>query len=187
MGVGLGALLALADDVDGEHLTGSTVLYPCITTWPMGFAWSSAIAQDVSLHALVHTGFPVENIISDLHVFPLDHSELALICTDDTILIHHSKPQALQRLKALEESFVEHGIPRRADKDETAQDELIGIGCHLVNSPARVQPALTKLVALLKAIFELVMVRRASPHCIAAIIGVAQWFALMALSFFRDF
>ena len=73
------------------------------------------------------------------------------------------------------------------DKDETAQDEIVSIGCHMANFPARVEPALDKLVLLFKGVFELCESRRASPLGIAAMIGVAQWFSLMARSFFSIF
>ena len=35
----------------------------------------------------------------------------------------------------------------------TAQDDILGIGCHMANAPARVEPALSKLVSFLKDMF----------------------------------
>ena len=114
LGIGLGELMSYIDDAHGRLIDGGAILFPCITSWPMGFAWSSAVAQDVSLHALIETGLPTEQILCDMHVLPKDHSELALICTDDTILIHHSKQQALslcRHSKTASTSTAFHGEP----------------------------------------------------------------------------
>ena len=40
------------------ELAPDTLLYPASTTWPMGFSWSSAVAQDTTLVALLATGLP---------------------------------------------------------------------------------------------------------------------------------
>ena len=48
LGISLFDLNCLGDDFEGGQLEPSHVVYPCITSWPMGFSWSSAIAQDVS-------------------------------------------------------------------------------------------------------------------------------------------
>ena len=48
----------------------------------MGFSWSSAIAQDVSVRVLCDTGLDESCILSDPHQLPLSHEELALILLD---------------------------------------------------------------------------------------------------------
>ena len=132
------------------------------------------------MSALLATGMPEEHILSDLHTLPRVHDELALIATDDTILIHTDRAQGLKRVEELEAIFELYAIPQRVDKDETVEDQVTAIGCHLANDPARVEPALDKLVQVLCAIFDLGRTRRASPLGIAALLGVMQWLALMA-------
>ena len=83
--------------------------------------------------------------------------------------------------------FKLYGIPQRVDKDETVEDHVTAIGCHLANHPARVEPALEKLGNVLRAIFDLNHTRRASPLGIAALLGVMQWLALMARPFLSIF
>ena len=187
LGITLADVRYLCDDLDNGPLTPKCIVYPCITSWPMGFSWSSAVAQDVSVSALIGTGLPEEHILSDLHPFPECHDELALIATDDTILIHTDREQGLRRVKELEAIFKTYGIPQRVDKDETVEDHVTAIGCHLANDPARIEPALEKLGNVLRAIFDLNRTRRASPLGIAALLGVMQWLALMARAFLSIF
>ena len=199
LGVPITDLGGLCDDLDGrpsdigKRGTGSSVLtercvvYPCITSWPLGFSWSSTVAQDVSVSALLATGMSEEHILSDLHVLPRCHDELALIATDDTILIHTDRSQGLKRVEELESIFNLYGIPQRVDKDVTVEDNVTAIGCHLANDPARVEPALDKLSQVLCAIFDLNRTRKASPLGIAALLGVMQWLALMSRPFLSIF
>ena len=103
----------------------------------MGFSWSSAVAQDVSVSALLATGLPEDHILSDLHPMPECHDEIALIATDDTILINTNREQGLKRVKELEGIFKLYGIPQRVDKDETVEEQVTAIGCHLANDRPR--------------------------------------------------
>ena len=109
------------------------------------------------------------------------------MCTDDTIFLHTCPSQAERRLHALDESFADKGIPRRADKDENIQDSITALGCHVANSPIRVEPALDKLINYCAGTIDLVLRRRGSPVAVNALLGVAQWFALMARGMFAVF
>ena len=52
LGVGLGDLSDFVDDLHGNLISGDTILFPCITSWPMGFAWSLYFAQRANEHVL---------------------------------------------------------------------------------------------------------------------------------------
>ena len=67
------------------------------------------------------------------------------------------------------------------------KDSITALGCHATNDPARVEPALDKLARVSLGILDLVHAQWASPLAVAAILGVAQWFALMSRSFFSVF
>ena len=187
LGTSLSDLSCLCDDFEGGQLEPNHVVYPCITSWPMGFSWSSAIAQDVSVSALLATGLAEEYILSDLHPLPECHNELALIATDDTILIHTDRDEGLKRIDELEGIFKLYGIPQRVDKDETVENQVTAIGCFLTNDPPRIEPALDKLANVLCAIFDLHRTRKASPLGLAALLGVMQWLALMSRPFLSIF
>ena len=138
------------DDIGTDVIRPGLVLYPCSTSWPMGFSWSSAVAQLVTIAALTDTGFSEDSILSDLHPVPLDSSEIASVCTDDTVFMHTCAEQGRLRLCALDLSFADKGIPRRVDKDESLKDSITALGCHVANYPVRVEPALDKLINFLR-------------------------------------
>ena len=73
------------------------------------------------MHALQDTGFDIDQVLIDVHDLPLDHNELAMICTDDTIVIHTDENRARKRLFDPESSFERHNIPRRAGKKDCAR------------------------------------------------------------------
>lgn len=64
------------------------LLYPCSQVWPMGYSWSSAIAQDVSLGLLRHGGFSEDQALCSAHPPPLDQRECLFVLTDDCLLAH---------------------------------------------------------------------------------------------------
>ena len=57
LGISLDALTSLVGGFSLPHLDPRTLLFPSSTTWPMGFAWSSAVAQDTTVGALLSTAF----------------------------------------------------------------------------------------------------------------------------------
>ena len=75
-------------DTDTDALTDSTVVFPCSRVWPMGYSWSSAVAQDVSLGLLRVAGFDEEQVLSVEHPPPVDQAELMCVLTDDCIMAH---------------------------------------------------------------------------------------------------
>ena len=48
---------------DGTALTPTSAVYPYSRVWPMGYSWSSAVAQDVSLGLLRHAGSAEEQVV----------------------------------------------------------------------------------------------------------------------------
>ena len=70
----------------GESLSESiadAILYPVNTTWPMGFSWSSAVAQDCTLQTCLDAGISLDAIMSPEHPMPGKQGELAAVATDD--------------------------------------------------------------------------------------------------------
>ncbi len=65
----------------GGTVHADALLYPASTTWPMGFSWSSAIAQDTTLGILEASGLPRTQVLANSHPVPRDQSELAIVAT----------------------------------------------------------------------------------------------------------
>ena len=51
-------------DTNTDVLTDNTVVFPCSRVRPMGYSWSSAVEQDVSLGLLRVAGFSEEQVLS---------------------------------------------------------------------------------------------------------------------------
>ena len=115
----------------------------------MGYSWSSAVAQDVTLGILQTTGFPLEQVICDSEPPPENCDEVATVCTDDTIMFHTDPMLGKSRLDAFDDALQFHGVPRRKDKDITLADELTALGCLVTTGPPSVDPDPAKLWPLL--------------------------------------
>ena len=168
-------------------LPGRTPAYPASLTWPMGFSWSSAVAQDVTLGVLVSTGLRPEAIICDSEELPQDTSELAVVATDDTIFFHREEKTAGERLAAFDAALDANGIPRAVEKDLSCVECLTGLGCELTSVPPRAAPDADKLGVLLLAIAGLSTERQASPRGIHAMLGLCSWFCILSRPHFACF
>ena len=106
----LESLTPLIDDLGHETVTGDTRIFPCSTSWPQGFSWSSCVAQECSLSLCRLTGLRDEQILSLDSPVPPDAAELAAVCTDDTIFIHRDPVQAAHRVALLDHHIAEAGL-----------------------------------------------------------------------------
>ena len=174
-------------DLQGETLAYASLLYPSSISWPMGFAWSSCVAQDTTVSVLTFSGFDEESIICDTHPLPLHQEELAIVATDDVVFVHRDKEAALARVTSFDAALEENRIPRATQKDETARADIVALGCELSSSPPCAHADTKKLWPVLNAIAELQHTRRASPLGLNAVLGVAQWFAILSRPHFSCF
>ena len=183
-------------DREKASLEADTLLYPCSRVWPMGFSWSSAVAQDVSLGLLRGASFSEEQVICVEEPTPVDQSEIVFVLTDDCIFGHAVRSsehlselhrRAERRVRDFDRSMEQCGVQRKPEKDATAEDILIGMGCLLKGNPPSKGPAPTKLFTCLVAILGLVQHGTASPVAFASLLGAAQWFCLTDRSCFSVF
>eukprot|EP00435_Cladocopium_sp_Y103_P008297 s2259_g2.t1 len=173
---------AMCDDF-GPFANGDE-FFPVHTVWPMGFSWSSAVAQDNTVAICKAAGISEDNILSLDHDIPSDQRELCLVATDDTVLIHKDPHLGASTLHRLDEAFALHKVPRNTAKDVTLATELTALGCDLSGRPGLVEPNKDKLGQCLCRTLDVLVQRFASPKEINSILGVWESFALMSRSFF---
>ena len=171
-------------DVQRGDLLGDFCVYPVHAVWPMGFSWSSAVAQDATLAVCLAAGIPEEQILSVDHDTPSCHDEVCLVATDDTVLVHKNAEQGAKRLEKLDRAFDEKCVPRNLAKDVSLAESLTALGCDLTNSPAVAQPSRSKLCSCICRTLDLLTEEKASPLGFNANLGVWQWFALLQRGFF---
>ncbi|CAE7040158.1 unnamed protein product [Symbiodinium sp. CCMP2592] len=99
-GMSLECILSLCDDLPSRDVKADTWLYPASVVWPMGFSWSSAVAQDTALAVCARAGIREESILSPDHTAPERQQELVFVATDDTVLVHRDATLGMQRLAA---------------------------------------------------------------------------------------
>ncbi len=189
LGVSMEDLRAhLLDDACAD-LTARTMLHPASLAWPMGFAWSSAVAQDVTLGLLDRAGLPEESILCDSEEAPADDEESAIVATDDTIFFHRDPAVARARLAAFDEAMEVARVPRAIKKDIDLANSITGLGCELTVVPAAASPDRNKLLSIFLATLGLDTRGRASPKAVHSLLGIDQWFCLLSRphsSCFRD-
>lgn len=172
-------LIAHVDD--SENVEMGTLLHPVSQVWPMGYSWSSAVAQSCTLHCVLGAGMDPANVLcmDEPPPPPREQHELCTIVTDDVVFIHRDESAGSARLKAFDCELTHHGIPRNEAKDVNLQPCIKALGCELSSKPALVQPSAEKLLVLVEGLADLVLSRRCTPRGLNAALGLAQWFCLL--------
>ena len=179
---------ALIDDLSkcGE-LTDDTLLFPVHAVWPMGFSWSSCIAQSTTIGVLMDAGISVDNILSLEHDLPASQRELCAVATDDTLLFHRCPKQGRQTLQRIDRAFERHCIPRNKAKDISLSQQMTGLGCDISSSPPLVEPAKYKQAETLLVLSDLLEHSTCSPRALSKVLGILQWFCLLQRGMFSIF
>ena len=162
----------------GELLDASRVC-PVSLTWPMGFAWSSYIAQEFLLDVCRAADLDESRILSCEMATPMSF-ELAFAAATDDVMIFSDAGEGgtLQAAHNLDAEMQKRGIIRNTAKD--VNDELcatcVGValehGTRLGVPPAR-------CLAMIVSVMHLLSCAQASPKQVQQQLGAQQWFDLL--------
>ena len=175
------------DDLGGEDLCLDEEIYPINVVWPMGFSWSSCVAQANTVACAVAAGVDIESIMSSEHRVPAHQDELVWIATDDTIMLHRDYEAGMVRLQSFDNALAAAHIPRNVEKDVTLQPSITGLGCRLSASPPLAEPSSSKALSYLLGALDLVRRAEAAPEDVNSHLGLAQWFCLLQRPAFAMF
>ena len=190
--------LAQAADVTVEQLQGFVVdrvdsivsaedyVYPVSTVWPMGFSWSSCVAQAATVSCCMEAGVTEDCFLTMEHPPPRG-LEACGVATDDTFFFHMDRQLGLERLNKLDSIMDAKGMPKNKAKDVTLQPCMTALGCHLSAATATAEPATEKLVPLFLAWLDVLQKGSASPCGLNRALGVHQWFCLLQRPLFSVF
>ena len=147
-------------------VSGSTLLYPRSRVWPMGFSWSSYVAQSTMASVCASAGLCAHWQLADDLMVPTGPTSFGL-ATDD-IIIFSSKPEPYVRslLGRLDRAFVRTGVQKHAGKDVDCALNGTAVGVDLVNGLALFGNH-GKLAVLIPAIIECLRRDMAAPLQIA--------------------
>ncbi len=160
-----------------------SLLYPRSCVWPMGFCWSSFIAQEVMLSVCTSAGFTESTRLADSLPSPTGTVAHGLATDDIVVFTRAGDPDTPSRLKRLDRAFVAHDILRHEGKDvnEVLNGTAVGVDlCHGTHLRATSR----KAGLLVLCLEELLRTRQISPLRFAALLGHIQWFNLLARQLF---
>jgi hypothetical protein len=155
-------------------------LYPRSCCWPMGFSWSSHVAQSTMLAVCRSAGLREKQVLADDAPAPRCLSHVFALATDDVMeFTCLGAEYATKSAERLDRAFDRVGILKNVSKDVTGDLNGTCIGVDLV-AGLSLAPSITKLATLLAALVELCKDPHSNPHMapynLAAILGVVQWF-----------
>ena len=157
----------------------SSCLYPVSKVWPMGFSWSSYVAQEVLLDCIATAGIGDGQVLACDSTTPCDFSEVFAAATDDAMFFSNSGPGVTSNMaERFDEALLKRGIIKHSGKD--VNDELNGacVGVSLEDGTfLSVPPA--RCLALMVLILALAQMPTSSPKQVHSLLGMLQWFDLL--------
>ena len=164
--------------VDHEHAGVHDLMYPASTVWPMGFSWSSCIAQAATVACCMEAGVDKQSFMA-MDLPPPVGKEACGVATDDTFFFHFDRQLGQRRLGMLDEVLEKRGMPKNEAKDVTLQASMTALGCILDSAKGTAEPAPKKLGTLFLAWIGLLDSGHASPVAFNKALGLHQWFCLL--------
>ena len=161
-------------------------VYPTSTVWPMGFSWSSCVAQAATVSCCMEAGVD-EACFMTMDQPPAIGTETCGVATDDTFFFHTDKALGQRRLEQLDAVMAARSMPKNANKDVTLQPEMTALGCSVSSRSATVEPSSEKLLPLFLAWIDLLRKGAASPQGLNRALGLHQWFCLLQRPLFSVF
>ncbi|CAE7733116.1 PDE9A [Symbiodinium sp. CCMP2592] len=154
-------------------------LFPLHHVWPMGFSWSSYIAQEEMLHVCREAGLDESVLLACDCTTPSSFELVAAVATDDVMLFSNvGEGTTLAAAQVLDAVIDARGAVRNAKKD--VNDELCGtcVGVDLVNGCFLDVPG-PRYLAMIMTFLHLHACRVASPQQVQQLLGMVQWYDLL--------
>jgi len=163
------------------HLAGlglHSLVFPCSKVWPMGFPWSSCIAQSVMLSACHRAGLHKHQQLSD--DLPTPNTETVFgLATDDIVHFTTGRPASIRAdMRCLENALLSMDIERHSGKDVTGVLDGCAIGIDLVKG-YDLHASRDKLRLLVPALLAATKRLQMTPIDVSKLLGHIEWFNLL--------
>ena len=150
-------------------------LYPVSRVWPMGFSWSSYVAQEKLLSVCADAGLSSDCILAADLPTPQDLSMAFAAATDDVMIFSNAGPGVTAAAaERLDEAMVSHGVLKNATKDVTDCLNATCVGVNLENGVQWAVPP-ERCLALVVCATQLAARKEASPEQVLQLLGCLQW------------
>ena len=141
-------------DMIGYDVADQTLLYPLCTSFPMGFSWSSFVAQTVLLARCFESGLDLSKMLSDSNPCPRDMQQTFAVATDDVMIFTVGGPNArnpgAKACARLDNAIGKRGIQGAPEKDINDKMDATVIGIDVSNG-RYLCPAAKKLALIMSA------------------------------------
>jgi hypothetical protein len=164
---------------DGD-LTGDSTVFPLSRSWPMGFSWSSFLAQTTLLQCCHRAGFRTSSFLALDTPTPCDLTAAVALATDDVALFTTLSKKAGDSLVGrIDDEIARRGIQAHRGKDVNYARDATVIGIDLCGGTV-LAPQLDKLQVVMAGLLHLLTDGPpASPLEMSAINGQLAWLALL--------
>ena len=171
------------EEVQGYLLPGeptdASAFHPVSLTWPMGFAWSSYVAQEFLLDICKVATLDEARVLSCEAPTPASFDMVNSAATDDVMIFSDGGAgRTSDAAHLLDAEFHRRGVVRNAAKDVDDQLDATCVGValeagrHLAVPPAR-------CLAMFVGVLWLLANKFASPKQVHQQLGTQQWFDLL--------
>ena len=156
---------------------------PISMVWPMGFAWSSFVAQSTMLEAVISSGVTHEQLLCEESRLPLADGTSVSIATDDVVAFTRMSDEELAShprspLAPLDAAWADRGIRPKVTKQYDFADSAVVLGI-LVKAGIALCPRSSRLADALLGGADLLGNLRCSPARLASFAGLLQWMNLL--------
>ena len=155
--------------------------YPAARVWGMGFAWSSAVGQQVLVELCRLAGLDPSQILSPARPVPESARLQHAVATDDVMIFSDVPGGTRAAAMALDEKLARAGVQRNVEKDVDGATDVRCIGVDLVQGSRWCAPA-ERSWRTLADVRALLQHPRATPRCMASFLGSTQWYDLLTRS-----
>jgi len=154
------------------------LLYPVSSFFPMGFSWSSWVAQSCMLAICHGAGLDISKVLSDSRPPPLRQEVAFAVATDDVMVFTKTTSRrAANIMHNLDKSFTRHDAVRHEAKDVHQSSDCTCIGVK-VSGGRFLSPdaaSVRKILGCVSHVCDMPAPRLLSPRQLAAIIGAMAW------------
>ena len=165
--------------MEDGHAWREGLLYPLHCVWPMGFSWSSYIAQEEMLSVCQDAGIPTSSLLACDCVTPTSFELVAAVATDDVMIFSDAGPgTTCEAARAFDAAMDARCAVRNLKKD--VDDALCGtcVGVDLVDGYFLDVPG-GRYLAMILTFLHLHRCRVGTPRQVHQLFGVLQWFDLL--------
>ena len=173
-------------DGDGSEPSAGDWLTPVSLTWPMGFAHSSYVAQQVMTASCLAAGFQQSQFLTNAGALPHQHLPCVAVATDDVNMFvrlsKHERDEITEPpLQSLDDVWAAWELqPKREKCDDLLRSGVV-LGVELVNGMSLV-PKRKRMGSLVGGLCSLLADPVTTPRFMQSFLGTLQWTCLLSRS-----